>query len=153
MYVLGELRSPLGVPGEARPARNADAELVTHWVSAFHEEAAPSRPSDDWPTWARRRIVQGDVWMWIDDGEPVSMAAKSAPAAGVSRVGPVYTPPDRRRRGSGTAVTAATSRAAIDGGAGYVVLYTDLANPVSNSIYQAIGFVPDHDAEERDFVG
>ncbi len=152
MYVLGELHPRAGVPGEARPARNADAGLVAHWVSAFHQEAAPSRPSDDWPTWARRRIAQGDVWMWIDGGEPVSMAAKSAAAAAVSRVGPVYTPPDRRRRGYGAAVTAATSRAAIDGGAEHVVLYTDLANPISNSIYQAIGYVPDHDAEERDFL-
>jgi hypothetical protein len=33
-----------------------------------------------------------------------------------------------------------------------VVLYADLANPTSNSIYQNIGYLPDHDAEERSFV-
>jgi len=32
------------------------------------------------------------------------------------------------------------------------VLYTDLANPTSNAIYQAIGYQVDHDAEERRFV-
>jgi hypothetical protein len=48
----------------------------------------------------------------------------------------------RHFRGSGCAVAA---------GAEHVVLYTDLANPTSNSIYQAIGFRPEHDAEERSF--
>lgn len=35
---------------------------------------------------------------------------------------------------------------------GHVVLYTDPANPVSNSIYQAIGYLPDHYAEQRGFI-
>jgi predicted GNAT family acetyltransferase len=80
------------------------------------------------------------------------MAAVTAPAAGVARVGPVYTPPAHRRRGHGSAVTAAATTAAIAGGAEDVVLYTDLANATSNAIYQAIGYRPDHDAEERAFV-
>jgi len=48
-------------------------------------------------------------------------------------------------------VTAEATAAALAGGAGHVALYTDLANPTSNSIYQAIGYRPDHDAEERSF--
>jgi predicted GNAT family acetyltransferase len=63
----------------------------------------------------------------------------------------VYTPPAFRRRGYGTAVTAHATANALAHGAEHVVLYTDLANPTSNSIYQKIGFVPDHDAEERAF--
>lgn len=80
------------------------------------------------------------------------MAAVTAPANGVARVGPVYTPPAHRRRGHGSAVTAAATAAAISEGAEDVVLYTDLANPTSNAIYQAIGYRPDHDAEERAFA-
>jgi predicted GNAT family acetyltransferase len=71
----------------------------------------------------------------------------------VARVGPVYTPGNRRERGYGSAVTALASRAGMDRGAGHVVLYTDLSNPTSNAIYQAIGYMPDHDAEERDLLG
>ena len=80
------------------------------------------------------------------------MAAVSAPAVGVSRVGPVYTPPDRRRHGYATAVTASARRAAVDSCADHVVLYTDLSNPTPNSVYQSISYVPEHDSEERDFV-
>ncbi|MDP9319178.1 MAG: hypothetical protein M3O94_08950, partial [Actinomycetota bacterium] len=60
---------------------------------------------------------------------------------GVTRVGPVYTPPEHRRRGYGAAVTAACTRDALDH-AEDVVLFTDLANPTSNSIYQQIGYRP-----------
>ena len=37
-------------------------------------------------------------------------------------------------------------------GADQVVLYTDVGNPTSDSISQSIGFVVDHEAEERRFV-
>jgi predicted GNAT family acetyltransferase len=66
-------------------------------------------------------------------------------------VGPVYTPPARRGRGFGSAVTADATAAAIAAGADHVVLYTDLSNPTSNAIYQTIGYRVDHDAEERSF--
>jgi len=58
------------------------------------------------------------------------------------RVGPVYTPPRHRRRGYGAAVTAAVTRAALDAGEAAVVLFTDLANPTSNSVYQRLGYRP-----------
>jgi predicted GNAT family acetyltransferase len=65
--------------------------------------------------------------------------------AGVARIGPVYTPPEHRRRGYGAAVTAAASRAACGGTAPEVVLFTDLGNPTSNKIYTEIGFRPVRD--------
>jgi predicted GNAT family acetyltransferase len=39
-------------------------------------------------------------------------------------------------------VTAAISHAALEAGAGEVVLFTDLANPTSNALYQRIGYRP-----------
>jgi predicted GNAT family acetyltransferase len=81
----------------------------------------------------------------------MAVAGVSPAAAGVARVGPVYTPPAARGRGYGSAVTATASQAAIDAGASHVVLYTDLSNPTSNAIYQAIGYRPDHDADEVAF--
>jgi hypothetical protein len=56
------------------------------------------------------------------------------------RVGPVYTPPEFRGHGYASAATAAASQQALDAGASEVLLFTDLANPVSNSIYQRIGY-------------
>jgi predicted GNAT family acetyltransferase len=64
---------------------------------------------------------------------------------GSARVGPVYTPPEHRGRGYGSAVTAAATRSILAEGA-VPVLFTDLANPTSNKIYRALGYRP---VEER----
>ena len=61
------------------------------------------------------------------------------------RVGPVYTPPELRGRGYAGAATAAASQAALDAGVRQVVLYTDLANPTSNALYQRLGYRPVED--------
>ncbi len=150
LYRLEQLISPTGVSGSAALAREpADVALVAGWLAAFHGEAIPLHPAEDWAAFAHRRVAAGQIHLWRDRGSPVSLAAVSAPAAGVARIGPVYTPASMRRNGYGAAVTAAATAAAIAAGAEHVVLYTDLANPTSNSIYRAIGYRPDHDAEER----
>ncbi|HET9094661.1 MAG TPA: GNAT family N-acetyltransferase [Solirubrobacteraceae bacterium] len=150
MYRLGLLTCPSRVSGRAGLARDPDdVDQVARWLAAFHDEAVPLHPTEDWLAFAQRRVAAGQVHLWHDHGRPVSLAAVSAPVAGVVRVGPVYTPGSLRRKGYGAAVTAAASAAVLAAGAEHVVLYADLANPTSNSIYQAIGYRPDHDAEER----
>jgi predicted GNAT family acetyltransferase len=65
-------------------------------------------------------------------------------SAGMIRLGPVFTPVERRSQGYGGAVTAAVSAAAQQL-ADEVLLFTDLTNPVSNAIYQRLGYRPVHD--------
>jgi predicted GNAT family acetyltransferase len=151
MYRLGQLSFPTGVGGRARPAGPADVELVTTWLEAFQDEAQPHAPRSVVRDLAERRVRAGQLCLWEDDQQPVSLAGFSNAVAGVSRVGPVYTPPAYRRRGYGSAVTAEATAAAINAGSKHVVLYTDVSNPTSNAIYQAIGYRVDHDAEERAF--
>jgi predicted GNAT family acetyltransferase len=62
--------------------------------------------------------------------------------AGMVRIAPVYTPPEHRCCGYGAAATAAVSQTAVDAGAQEVVVFTDLANPASNTIHQRIGYQP-----------
>ena len=80
--------------------------------------------------------------LWERDGQPVSLAGLTRQVAGQVRVGPVYTPPGHRGRGYGGAVTWTVSQAARDAGAGQVLLFTDLANPTSNALYQRLGYQP-----------
>ncbi len=151
MYRLGQPSFPAGVCGGARSAGQADVELVAAWLDAFHDEAQPHAPRPDGRGLVESRVRAGQFWLWEDDQQPVSLAGFSNAVAGVSRVGPVYTPPANRRHGYGAAVSAQATAAAISAGSKHVVLYTDLSNPTSNAIYQAIGYIADHDAEERTF--
>ncbi|MCL2729993.1 MAG: GNAT family N-acetyltransferase, partial [Actinomycetia bacterium] len=91
--------------------------------------------------------------LWeLPDGQPVAMAGSTVPAAGAVRVVAVYTPQALRGRGYAGAVVAAVSRAALDAGASDVLLVTDLANPVSNALYEKLGYRPVRDALELDFL-
>ncbi|HYA00923.1 MAG TPA: GNAT family N-acetyltransferase [Candidatus Binatia bacterium] len=158
LYRLSRLRVGPSVSGAARIADGEEREVVTRWLREFHAEATPDQRHEPVDDAAERRLRARQLWLWWDGGEPVSLAGRSAlvslaghgaPSTGLARIGPVYTPPEHRRHGYGAAVTAAATGAALDDGASAVVLYADLANPTSNSIYPAIGYVRDHDAEER----
>ncbi|WP_228643582.1 GNAT family N-acetyltransferase [Microtetraspora sp. AC03309] len=138
LYRLGSLVPP-SVPGVARTAVVADARLATQWFREFQEEADVDVAADATPV-VSARINRNELVFWEDGGRPVSLAGVSAPIAGMSRVGPVYTPPALRRRGYGAAVTHAVTRKALDEGATEVLLFADLANPRSNSVYQALGY-------------
>jgi predicted GNAT family acetyltransferase len=75
----------------------------------------------------------------------VSMARAVRPLLGGWTIGTVFTPTGLRGRGYAGAAVHALSAALLRRGAGYIVLYTDLANPVSNHLYQRIGFQPGSD--------
>ena len=148
LYRLTELSWPDPLPdGAPRLAAQGDAALLTDWFCAFTREASPPGGGEgaDPSAAVAERLSYLGVTLWEADGEPVSLAGVTRQVAGMVRIGPVYTPPDRRGHGYGTAVTAAVSQRARAAGAEELLLYTDLANPVSNSIYQHIGYRPVED--------
>ena len=128
-------------PGRARTASAADAGLMLAWVNAFHDEAGPEGPNEAERV-VRDSLGYGGMVLWEHEDRPVSLAGRRRAVAGQARIGPVYTPPELRGRGFGGAATAAVTQAALDDGAEDVVLYTDLANPTSNTLYQRLGYRP-----------
>lgn len=148
LYRLRSLVPPQPAPaGQGRAATAADRDLVAAWLTGFHTEVGSlaERDSEEQGSAATRMIERGTAVIWEDGGAPVSMAAASHQVAGMARVGPVYTPPAMRRRGYAAGATAAVTQAALDAGAGEVLLFTDLANPVSNSLYRRLGYEPVED--------
>jgi uncharacterized protein len=155
IYRLRDVRPPDGVSGRARVATADDRELLVDWLRAFAEEALRDAPS---PAQDAERAVDGrleDEWsgfmLWEDRDEPVSLAGWGGRTPTGIRIGPVYTPPDRRSRGYGSAVTAAVSAEQLAGGRRFCFLYTDLANPTSNKIYMDIGYEPVCDSVDYGF--
>ena len=151
LHVLKRLVEPRVAPdGGPRVAVPADTELALAWFRAFHADAAAQAgrlaPEGESEVFEEAeidaRIAEGRIWLWEDmQGRPVSLVGFNAPALGVARVGPVYTPGADRGRGYASVLTAHVSRLLRDSGA-RVCLFTDQANPTSNKIYAAIGYAP-----------
>jgi GNAT superfamily N-acetyltransferase len=145
LYRLGALAWPDPAPaGAPRLAGTADLPLLTRWLAAFAEEVHDIG-GEDLAADARDRVGYGGVLLWEAGGDPVGLAATSRQVARMTRVGPVYTPPELRGRGYASAATAAVTQRALDAGAEDVLLYTDVTNPVANSIYQRLGYRPVED--------
>lgn len=142
------------VPGRMRLTTPGDAELLGPWRAAFMEEAMPHlRRDDDHVAEVRGQLERGNAHvLWEVDGTPVAWAGANRPVNDMTRIGPVYTPPEHRNHGYAAAATAAVCTWAKNAGVTEVLLYTDLANPTSNAIYQRIGFVPVLDATELTFT-
>lgn len=153
IYRVAEVRPVEGVSGRARPTTPADRMLLLAWVSAFATEAVP----EGTPGRVAERIVDarlrsgaGGFTIWEDDG-PVALAGWGGRTPSGVRIGPVYTPPEHRRRGYGSAVTAAVTAEQLAAGRTFCFLYTDVANPTSNRIYTDIGYEPVCDSIDYGF--
>jgi uncharacterized protein len=155
IYALDELIEPEPVPGTARPAGEDDRALLRAWLHDFEREAIPHMTPD--PAQHERvieaRLTRDDAGflVWEDDG-PVSLAGFGGTTPNWARIGPVYTPPEHRGRGYGSAVTAAVTRDRLAAGSRFCFLYTDLANPISNKIYEALGYRRVCESRELRFV-
>ena len=119
------------------------------WVESFLE--ATGLREGDPEALARRLTDGGFLALWMD-GVPVSMAGFPARTRNTVRVGYVYTPDEHRRKGYATALVAHVSSHILDSGFRHCVLYTDLANPTSNNIYRAVGYLPVQDVMDVSFV-
>ena len=140
---------PEGVQGRMRPYADSDRVLVIRWLDAFVEEALGGATVEDSEAMLDHRLSDpdGGIVIWDDDGS-VSLAGWGGPTPNGIRIGPVYTPRELRRRGYASAITAELTRSLLAGGRRFCFLFTDLANPTSNSIYRQVGYEPVADVEE-----
>jgi predicted GNAT family acetyltransferase len=146
LYELGDLVLP-SVDGEYRVATPDDLDLVVRWLREFQDFVGDiaHAPSDRDREVMATRLHERSMRLWFAQGAPVAMAGFAlpveTPAGTVTRIGPVFTPEERRGRGYGSAVTAHLSDEILRRGS-RVMLYADANYPVSNRAYQKIGFRP-----------
>lgn len=151
---------PPAPPGRLRRATEDDAELVLAWFTAFHQEAdeqagrEPDPASGEHNTLADVlvRIREGVEWLWeMPDGEIAHLSGASLPSFGVSRVGPVFTPRQHRGGGIASYVVGELTRRGLAAGH-RMCLFTDVDNPTSNKIYEALGYRAVADMAEHTLV-
>ena len=154
VFALEQVAPVTGVAGTMRFATPDDRTQVLDWFLAFAREARP--PESDEEVLARgvdHRLSAHDagVALWEHEGT-VSLAGFGGPTPNGIRIGPVYTPPELRGRGYASALVAELSSSLLAGGRRFCFLYTDLANPTSNKIYERIGYVRVCESAEIEFV-
>lgn len=151
VYELRRVVHPKAISGRLRLAREDDVDLIARWILGFTEDTFTGDDLAEAHRQAQSRIKDQSIYLWEDE-RPVSMAAKTRPTTNGITVSLVYTPPELRRRGYATACVAGLSQVLLDAGWKFCTLFTDLANPTSNHIYQKIGYVPLCDFNEYIFA-
>lgn len=136
-------------PGHFRFAGPDDVPLVAQWIGAFSQETGI--PLSRIQERAATLVDEKQLILW-HHGRPVSMAAWTGQTPNGARVGYVYTPPEQRGHGYASACTAALSQYLLRTGRRFCFLYTDLANPTSNRIYQRLGYRPVCDVMDVNFA-
>ena len=152
-FRLSEVTPPRPAPGAMVASDTSHHELLATWARAFREEAVPDGPAQDWDAMAERWIkgIGRRAFLWVDGDRVVSLTGVGGVTPHGIRVGPVYTPPADRGRGYASNLVAEASQLQLDSGREFVFLFTDLANPTANRIYQDIGYEPVIDIDEYDF--
>ncbi|MDR2687251.1 MAG: GNAT family N-acetyltransferase [Oscillospiraceae bacterium] len=154
IYELLRVNPEIPPAGTLRTARESDMAFLPYWREGFRSDChgGPfTLPAD--AAQCRHDSLGRPMYVLEDGGTPVSMANITRELQTACCVGGVYTPPYFRGRGYATACVAAVSRLALGRGFTRCVLYTDLANPTSNSIYRKIGYAPIADSLDIGFGG
>ncbi len=137
-------------PGRLRLACMDDHLLMAKWITNFSEEIQEPVDLESAKSHAERSIKAQELYIW-DDGEPVCIAKESRPTRNGTTINTVYTPSEHRNKGYATSCVWSLTRKMLTDHYSFCSLYTDLANPTSNSIYAKIGYVPVGDALAFDF--
>lgn len=144
LFELSEIKNFPKVNGVFRLATSTDEEILVRWLKDYAAEAMPHLPKkedDRLLKETRESIQKGQLYIWEIRGQPVSFAGSRRETPTEKWVGPVYTPKHLRGCGYASALVANISQMILKTGK-KAILFTDLANPTSNSIYQRIGYAP-----------
>lgn len=155
IYELTAVNPDIKQFGTVRLLDEKDMHFFPYWLEAFNSANIYGKTEMFIPQDAKSylyRLSTKKLYVLEDNGIPVSMAGYTREMQTAIGVAFVYTPPYYRGKGYATSCVAKISQIALDKGFTKCVLYTDLLNPTSNSIYQKIGYVPICDSLMLEFV-
>ncbi len=151
IHKLEKVRSIANAKGHLALANQENRDILLDWAEKFYREATGTVPVNINKE-VDRYLKEKNVYFWQDNKQFVSFVNASRSTLNSADIGPVYTPPEYRRKGYATAMVAELSQKLLDRGFKYCLLFTDLANPTSNNIYRQIGYEPVSDWNEYSFL-
>ncbi|AAT61477.1 MULTISPECIES: GNAT family N-acetyltransferase [Bacillus cereus group] len=140
IYELKQVKKKWNGDGVSREINGDEIPLIEQWIYQFCEEVNLPTTKEEAEQTAHTLITNHRLFGLEIDGKLVSVAAKTRPTKNNITVNFVYTPKEERKKGYASNCVAALSQRMLDEGYKTTTLYTDLANPTSNKIYQEIGY-------------
>lgn len=125
--------------GDMRLATLDDLDTITDWSIEFSKGEGMDYDRESTQLKRKLDIENKRLFLWCVEGQPVTMTNISKSSGDGVIVSIVYTPKEHRKKGYATSLVARVSAHALSHYK-YCALYTDLGNPVSNSIYMKIGY-------------
>jgi ribosomal protein S18 acetylase RimI-like enzyme len=147
IYQLTQVTPTPFNPGYMRLASELDFDLIVEWAREFDREALGGEEGSLVSERTMHRIQQKEIFLW-EDGLVTAMAVRTRSTRHGAAIGYVYTPSALRGRGYASSLVSTLSQYLLNDGTSFCSLMTDLDNPVSNHIYQKIGYKPVCDIEE-----
>lgn len=142
VYEANQIILPKNTKGSIRLATEEDLPLVEEFSIGYIKDCYPKQleKGNEAIIGAQRNIKNKYLYLLEVEGEVVSMAANNRESKNAGTIAWVYTPPQHRKKGYASMVTALLSQKILENGKPLCNLFTDLSNPTSNSIYQKIGY-------------
>ena len=141
IFQANHVITPRKANGNIVTASDEHFEQLKSFYRRFIRDCGLAKENDTQITdRVRRNIVDGNLFVWLVDQTPVAMAGVQGKTPNGIRVGYVYTDDSHRGKGYASNLVASITQLMLHKGNKFCFLYTDLANPTSNSVYQAIGY-------------
>ena len=110
------------------------------WFIGFNKDCEIDETDDSATQNAKRMAGNGSLVCFAVGGHPVTMAAKKRRLEGGRCVGAVYTPDEFRGKGYSTACIKHLTEEILSEGNDCAFLFADKYNPVSNRVYEKVGY-------------
>ncbi|ULO09242.1 GNAT family N-acetyltransferase [Paenibacillus sp. 19GGS1-52] len=141
-YHCPEVIKPLNVRGHLQQAAMEHTATIAGFMAGFSEDAFGMQAAklEILLSMAEEAAGSGQMFLWMVDGTPVSMAKIAHRSTKLARINDVYTLPFHRKQGYASALVAELCAQLLQEKL-TPMLYADAKNPDSNKVYQSIGFV------------
>ena len=135
-----------------RKAQLTDKLILIRYLKEFMKEALDEEITDEEAEKKFETYMEKGYYVLEKKGKIVSQAALLRDIKKGKCVSAVYTPKEERNKGYAYNLVYRVSEDAFRNGAEYCVLYTDDTNPISNHVYEKIGYERKVDCEDLKFI-
>lgn len=135
-----------------RRATIDDMPILKKFNVEFYSEALGEEKTENEVEENILKNLEKGYYLLEKDGKIVAQTVSTRKLRKGKGVSGVYTPKDERQKGYAYNLVYRVSKEFLDNGAEYCVLYTDDSNPISNHVYEKIGYERKADTSDIDFI-